>query len=62
MACPHAAGVVALIKNAKPAITPAEMVKVLNNTALDLGAPGKDTRFGNGLIDALKAVQAVQAK
>lgn len=57
MACPHVAGVVALMKSARSSITVAEIVKILNETSKDLGAAGKDTRFGFGLVDALAAVK-----
>ena len=32
----------------------------MNATARDLGAAGKDTQYGNGLVDALAAVSYVQ--
>ncbi len=62
MACPHVAGVVALIKSAKPSLTVAEIEKILTDTAKDLGPAGKDTRFGAGLVDALKAVKAARGE
>jgi len=62
MACPHVAGTVALLHAAKPSLTVDQIEKILADTSLDLGTPGKDTRFGSGLIDAFKAVQAAQGK
>jgi len=61
MASPHVAGVVALMKAVKPGLTPAEFDTLLASGALtqDLGTPGRDNDFGYGLIDALKAVTAV---
>jgi len=57
MACPHAAGLAALMKVVQPILTPAEIELDLTSTATDLGAPGRDNFFGFGLINALSAVQ-----
>lgn len=51
MACPHVAGVVALVKQRFPAFTPAQIKAKLLATAADLGAPGNDPYFGAGLVD-----------
>jgi serine protease AprX len=59
MATPHISGTVALMLEAKPTLTPAQVSQVLQSTALDLGTAGKDNIFGAGLIDAAKAVTAV---
>ncbi|MCB0308675.1 MAG: S8 family serine peptidase, partial [Bdellovibrionales bacterium] len=56
MACPHVAGLAALIKSANPAFTPAEIQGIINNNATDIGAPGFDTSFGNGVINVEAAV------
>ena len=58
MACPHAAGVAALMLSANPALTPAQIEGFLQSTALDLGAVGRDDVFGHGLIQADLAVAA----
>lgn len=60
MACPHAAGLAALMLAAEPTLTPAEIESLLKSTAVDLGAPGRDDLYGNGLIDAYEAVYAAQ--
>ncbi|MCG3139062.1 MAG: hypothetical protein HJJLKODD_02940 [Phycisphaerae bacterium] len=60
MACPHVAGVVALILSVNPDLTPDEVRTVLESTTVDLGAEGKDTIFGNGLVDAHAAVVAAE--
>lgn len=62
MAAPHVAGVIALMKAANPDLTPSTLDTLLNNGAItrDLGATGRDDIYGNGLIDALKAVQAAK--
>jgi hypothetical protein len=48
----------ALVKEADPALTPAEMRAVLTITARDIEAVGIDRDSGAGLVDALAAVQA----
>lgn len=58
MACPHAAGVAALMLAVDPTLTPDEIEVLLKDTATDLGAAGRDDLFGEGLIDALAAVSA----
>lgn len=59
MACPHVAGVAALMLQRNPSLSPAGIDSLLEQTALDLGATGKDNTFGSGLIDAFAAVQSV---
>ncbi len=61
MACPHAAGVAALLLEKNPSLSPAGIDSIMEQTALDLGVAGKDNVFGSGLIDALRAVNAVPA-
>jgi subtilisin family serine protease len=57
MACPHVAGVAALIFAADHYnITPAEVSNILFNSAEDLGQPGRDDIFGYGLVDANAAL------
>ena len=60
MAAPHVAGVIALMKSVAPNLTPQDVADLLASGALteDLGAPGRDDRFGHGLINAYKAVTA----
>jgi serine protease len=60
MACPHAAGVAALMLAVNPDLTPAEVEGILKSTAADLGAAGVDLEYGHGLIDAHAAVLAAQ--
>ncbi len=55
MATPHVAGVVALMIS-RGITDPATIQSVLQNTATDLGAPGKDNEFGWGLVNAAGAV------
>lgn len=58
MASPHVAAVAALMKSVSPALTPAMFDSLLASGLLsdDLGAAGRDDRFGHGLINANKAV------
>lgn len=58
MATPHNAGLMALILDANPALSPAQIDEILETTALDLGAAGKENTYGSGRIQALEAVQA----
>jgi len=57
MACPHVAAVAALVVSANPDLTAAQVRTVLHETALDLGAPGRDNLYGFGLVDAKAAVE-----
>ncbi|MBD3373302.1 MAG: S8 family serine peptidase [Candidatus Coatesbacteria bacterium] len=59
MATPHVAGAVALLLEADPTLTPAQLKLILEDTAIDLGDPGKDNAYGSGRIDALAAVQSL---
>ncbi|MBP6876275.1 MAG: S8 family serine peptidase [Candidatus Eisenbacteria bacterium] len=56
MACPHIAGVVALMLDADPTLTPAEVKEILLDTATDWGPAGWDTAFGYGYANAYEAV------
>jgi serine protease len=60
MAAPHVAGVVALMKQVDPSLTPSRIDNLLASGAVtrDLGAQGRDDIFGHGLIDAASAVRA----
>jgi subtilisin family serine protease len=59
MACPHVAGVAALMYQADPSLTIEQVRLVAEETAKDLGAVGKDGKFGSGLIDSLKIVEKI---
>jgi hypothetical protein len=58
---PHAAGVAALMLSANPRLTAWEVKALMEQTCRDLGAPGRDAKFGAGLLDALAAVRAAKA-
>lgn len=57
MATPHVAGVVALIKATNPKISTQQVRDVLKTTATSLGE-STDNEYGNGFVDAAKAVLA----
>ncbi|MBU1107093.1 MAG: S8 family serine peptidase [Candidatus Riflebacteria bacterium] len=61
MACPHVAGVAALMFQADPTLTVEQVRLIAEETAKDLGAEGKDAKFGSGLIDSFKIVEKVLA-
>jgi lantibiotic leader peptide-processing serine protease len=64
MASPHAAGVAALIvsqygtlgRDGDVKLSPQRVEAYLQGTTVDIGLPGYDECFGNGRIDALRAV------
>ena len=56
VATPHAAGVAALVLQANPHLTPAEIRTAIEEAAVDLGSTGKDSRYGAGKMDALAAI------
>ncbi|HEX2730785.1 MAG TPA: S8 family serine peptidase [Polyangiaceae bacterium] len=56
MACPHVAGVAALMKAIWPAMGPSEFEKALKDITVDIGDEGQDPIFGYGLINANLAV------
>jgi subtilisin family serine protease len=55
-AAAHAAGIAALIKSAKPWLTPWEIREAMTSTALDIRAPGVDRDAGYGIVMAPSAV------
>lgn len=59
-AAPQVAGVASLVLGANPALAADEVASILKRTALDLGAPGWDSMFGSGLVQADDAVSAAQ--
>lgn len=61
-AAPYAAGVAALVFSANPELTAAQCKEILEKTAKDAGAPGKDSQYGYGIIDPLAAVQNAKLK
>lgn len=56
MAAPHVAGVAALILSKNPTWTNQQVIDKLKASTDDLGTPGYDPVYGNGRVNALKAV------
>ena len=59
MATPCTAGVMALLLEADPTLTPAQIDSILELTAVKIGGFKKNNTVGSGRIDALAAVNAV---
>ena len=62
MACPHVAGLAALIKAHNPAWTRTDIRTAIEKTCRDLGTAGWDEETGWGLIDAAAALGAPRPK
>lgn len=58
MASPHVAGLAALLLSANSSLTNKQVARLIEDTATDLGPPGKDEFFGYGRIDAYGAVRS----
>lgn len=59
-AAPLVSAVVALMWEAAPQATPAQIEQWLRETAVDLGAPGADSQYGSGRLNAAAAVAAAR--
>ena len=57
-ACPHVAGLAALVWSVNTALTNDGVQSIIETTAVDLGSPGWDETFGWGRINAAAAVAA----
>lgn len=60
MAAPHVSALAGLIRSTNPALTNDEVMAIIRNTTTDLGQPGKDVLYGDGLINVEAALK--QAK
>jgi hypothetical protein len=60
-AAPHAGAIAALLKSAKPSLTPAQVRTALVNTAIDVEGAGIDRDSGAGIVMAFEALQSVGA-
>ncbi|MBR5236976.1 MAG: S8 family serine peptidase [Clostridia bacterium] len=61
-AAPQVAAAVALIREAWPTCTPAEIQAILSATAKDLGTEGRDIIYGHGLLDIEAIVDYLDAQ
>lgn len=59
MATPHVSGVAALVWSCNPGATNQMIRDVMNATAKDRGAAGRDTSYGYGIVQARAAVEAL---
>ena len=59
MAAPMVAGLAALVLDADPTLTPAEVRQIIRDGATDLGAAGFDRGYGYGVIDAINTLQII---
>jgi subtilisin family serine protease len=59
MATPFVSGTLALGRTACPECSNTQLNRYLNSTGVDLGDPGKDELFGNGLIDTANMVNTI---
>jgi len=56
-ASPYAAGVAALVLSVDPFLSATNVEQILYQSCVDLGAPGYDTTYGWGFVNAYNAVQ-----
>jgi subtilisin family serine protease len=61
MATPIVAGLAGLIRDLRPDLTAVQTEGLIEATAADRGAPGRDVQYGAGLIDAEAAMRAAAA-
>lgn len=58
MAAPHVTALAALIRSSYPELSNTRVKQIINQTTTDLGQPGYDDYYGNGLINIAEALQA----
>jgi subtilisin family serine protease len=61
VAAAHVSGVVALLMERNPRLTPADVRRILTRTAKSLGRGDRSRDYGAGLVDALNAVNAASS-
>jgi subtilisin family serine protease len=57
---PHAAGVAALMLSVNPDLHAWQVKSLMEDSCTDIGEPGRDAKFGAGLLNALEAVRAAK--
>ena len=59
MATPHVSGAAALLWSIEPSLSAIDIRHAIETTAEDRGAPGADTWFGHGVLDAFAAAERI---
>ena len=59
-AAPHVSGLAALLLSINSSLTNDQLQQIIEDTAVDLGAAGRDDFFGHGRIDAAAAIAAAR--
>jgi thermitase len=59
---PHVSGLAALVKSHNPKATNLEIQRLMESTAQDKGAPGRDEYYGYGRIDSYRALREMAPK
>ncbi|MCZ7569168.1 MAG: S8 family serine peptidase [Ardenticatenaceae bacterium] len=60
-AAPHVSGVAVLVWALNPGLSADQVASVLQESATDLGRPGRDDVFGNGLVNAAGALSRARS-
>ncbi|PLR95267.1 S8 family peptidase [Bacillus sp. T33-2] len=60
MAAPHVAGLAGLILSANSELSNREVMKIIKNSAIDMGGRGPDNDFGSGLIDVNNSLKSAE--
>lgn len=58
---PIVSGIIALMQSIKPGLRQEDALAILKSTARDIGTPGPDPQSGAGIVDAGKALKALQS-
>jgi serine protease len=59
---PQVSGIASLVWSANPNLTASQVSNILAQSSYDLGEPGRDPRYGNGLINADRAIRLAIAQ
>ena len=62
VAAAEVSGIVALLLERNPRLTPADVRRILTASAKRLGAGDRDDNFGSGLVDPLRALQSADPR
>ncbi len=61
MACPHVAGMAALLKQSEPSLSVEDLERLLSLTSQDLGDDGKDNIYGEGRVNIKSALDFLKS-